>query len=333
MNMHLKKIEQNFTIVLPSKIIDNNLLKCYSSIRKFYKNIKIIFLVDQKNIDLKKKDSFLDIIVTNKISISKKRNIGANLSKTKYLTFIDSDAWPTEKWLDYVYYTFKKLKNVAVVGGPNISPPSRNIDKIMVAKLRKDSFITFSSFVKKKTNSFYEVKYLPSCNFSIDKKIYLESGGMDESLNTCEEIPLMLTLRKKRYKIMFHGKSHVMHKERSSKNFIKQRFVYLSEGINVFFKYPCWESFKLILSSVPMIYLLIFPVINLASNSFYKAFYNFGLLFLFVIIITLSLRLSIKNFYKAFLLVNGAIFSPGFGIFIGPLLNKKIIRKLYTQEQ
>jgi glycosyltransferase involved in cell wall biosynthesis len=110
MDIHLKKIEQNFTIVLPSKIIDNNLLKCYSSIRKFYKNIKIVFLVDQKNKDLKKKDSFLDIIVTNKISISKKRNIGANLSKTKYLTFIDSDAWPTEKWLDYVYYTFKKLK-------------------------------------------------------------------------------------------------------------------------------------------------------------------------------------------------------------------------------
>lgn len=327
-----KNIEKKFCIIIPSKIIDKNLLKCYSSIRKFYKNIKIIFLLDVKNKKIKY-DKFLKIVATGKFTIAKKRNLGAKISKTKYLTFIDSDAWPTENWLDYVYFTFIKLSNVAVVGGPNISPPSKNYEKIMVANIRKEKFVTFSSFVKKKTNSLFEVRYLPSCNFSINRKIYLRVGGMDENLNTCEEISLMQNLRERKYKIMFHGKSYVMHKERAIKNFLKQRFVYLSEGFNVFLKYPSWESFKLILSSTPLVYVLFFPIINLLSSSIYKNIYNTGLLILFILIFLFSIKLSKKQVFKAFILVSGAIFSPGFGLLIGSILNKKLIKKIYNQEQ
>ena len=57
--------------------------------------------------------------------ISEKRNIGANSCDSKYLAFIDSDAYPKHKWLDHVLNSFKKLEDVKVIGGPNLSPSNK----------------------------------------------------------------------------------------------------------------------------------------------------------------------------------------------------------------
>jgi len=45
----IKKDQSKFTIIIPSKSFDENLKNCIKKIRKFYKHIKIIILLDKKN--------------------------------------------------------------------------------------------------------------------------------------------------------------------------------------------------------------------------------------------------------------------------------------------
>ena len=66
--------QSNFTIIIPSKKIDKNLLNCHSKIRTFYKDIKILLLVDKKdNFNSLTKNTY--IIDTGEVNVSSKRNI------------------------------------------------------------------------------------------------------------------------------------------------------------------------------------------------------------------------------------------------------------------
>ena len=68
----IKKDQSKFTIIIPSKSFDENLKNCIKKIRKFYKHIKIIILLDKKNINNKFKKT--KTVVTGLSTIGYKRN-------------------------------------------------------------------------------------------------------------------------------------------------------------------------------------------------------------------------------------------------------------------
>ena len=101
---------KNFTVIIPC-ISFQDVKKCIKNIRKHYKKIKIIVCLN-KSYSQKRKDKNLKIILTKSESIGEKRNIAVNVAKSKYLAFIDSDAYPAKKWIESTFRFLNKKKLV-----------------------------------------------------------------------------------------------------------------------------------------------------------------------------------------------------------------------------
>lgn len=260
----MKLIEKKITIIIPSKIVDKNLRFCVKRIRKFYKNIKIILILDYIN------EFFFDknikVISSSKKTIGAKRNLGAREAKTKYICFIDSDAYPVSPWLKNTEKAFSYADNIGAVGGPNLSPKSNNLEKRLVSNIKKNGLFTLNKELKIKSKSIKFVNFLHSCNLIIEKKTYNRLDGMFEDIYSGEEVSLNYKLLKSGYKLLSYPTIIVKHKDRNFKNFMKQRFIYGSTGLKIFTKYPCMTSFKLLLSSLPLLFLLVFPIFFLSQQ-------------------------------------------------------------------
>ena len=94
----------NFTIIIPC-INFKDVKKSIINIRKIYKKTKIIVCLNQKIKN--KKDKNLKLIYTNLKGIGAKRNLAVKMTKTKYIAFIDSDAYPSDGWLQNSLKIFK----------------------------------------------------------------------------------------------------------------------------------------------------------------------------------------------------------------------------------
>ena len=68
------------------------------------------------------------------------------------------------------------------------------------------------------------------------KKIALENvEPMDSNLFAHEDISLNENIKKNGFKIYVENSSYVFHKDRLIKSFLKQRFIYGTESLNVFY--------------------------------------------------------------------------------------------------
>ena len=131
--------ESKFTIIIPSKSIDSNLINCEKKIRQFYKKIQILLMIDEINENLKLSNC-TKIISTGFVNISEKRNIGFKLSSTEFIVFIDSDAYPNHPWLDNVESVFRHNQTVGACGGANLSPEENDEEKKLISSIKK-SFV------------------------------------------------------------------------------------------------------------------------------------------------------------------------------------------------
>ena len=323
------KDQKKFTIIIPSKIFDDNLEFCIKNIRKYYKLVKIIVILDKKKKLIKNKN--IKIITSGPKTIGYKRNLAAKSTNSKYITFIDSDAYPKHKWLDYVLNSFKKFEDIKVIGGPNLSPSSKELEKQLVARARKLSFVTFYPFIKKRGKTEKIVNFLPACNFTIERKIYLKIGGMIDKIYSGEEMSLMKKLRDKNCKLLLNYKSYVYHKERDFKHFFRQRFVYGSTAIYYILKYPCRETLLLLISTFPFLYLMLLPItfVNLFLFKIYFSIFSFLCLFCLLCAVKINFK---NNFFKSLNLIILSVFGPGIGLVTSLFLDDKKIKKLYTQK-
>ena len=101
-------------IIIPAVKVDEEVLKCLQEINKIkYKNFFVTLVLDlvpsKKLPKLKYK---INKIVSGKINMSKKRNIAAKKFKSKFLAFIDSDAYPNKNWLKIAAKYLKKKKQI-----------------------------------------------------------------------------------------------------------------------------------------------------------------------------------------------------------------------------
>ena len=153
---------------------------------------------------------------------------------------------------------------------------------------------------------------------------------MYEDLYSGEEIKLIRSLKKKKYKIIFNPKIYVFHKDRNLKNFFRQRFIYGSTGLKLFIKFPCRESFLLLISSIPFLYLLIFPLVLI--NTSFSIIYIFGISLLSMLCLINVFKINyLNNYLKSLKLILSCVFAPGIGFIFGLMLKGNLIKKLYTQ--
>lgn len=324
----IKSVEKNITILIPSKLVDDNLNNCIKKIRKFYQKIKIILILDK--FSKIKFDKNIQILISGNKTIGFKRNMGAKYVKTKLICLIDSDAYPNSYWLNESL-DILNYKEISSVGGPNLSPKTNNIEKILVARSRKFSFVTLNPKMKSNKTKKHFLSFLPSCNLVVKTSVYKKAKGMDSKFYSGEEISLNVYQNKLGYKMLFDPKISVFHMDRDFKHFSRQRFIYGSTGLWQFLKYPCKESFMLLMGSLPILFCLCFPVIFF--NETLKLTYLTGIVLLFLLMIMNSLKINYKNnFFKSLKLSVIIFFMPGIGLIARIFLKDKTFKGLYTQK-
>ena len=318
----------DITIIIPAKVIEDNLLKCLNICVKKYPNTpKIVILDYMKNPPILKSTKFL---TTGTITIGAKRNIGVNNAKTNFIAFLDSDAYPNKNWLENGMKLLKKDK-IAAVGGTELDFPSQTYIEDCVSKASKSFLVTVLNFRKNFRKEKY-CDYLPSCNLILKKKAYKKSGGMNPSLVTGEDWDFGDRLKKTGKKILYSPNVTIFHKSRNLKNFFKQRLVY-GEGIidliknkkNPFYILSLiFLFFFIFILSMPLIF--IYPL-------WLKIYLNITIFYLFVVFFE-TLRLTKKpfSFFGIFFAILIGNITPGIGTLIKILgfnLNSKKLYKNY----
>ena len=295
----------NITIIIPTIIVNNQLLQCIEKIRKISSKIKIIILFDKKTINaaLSKYKNIKLIFLKKKFTISKKRNLGVKKSKTKYIGFIDSDAYPDKNWIKNSLNVLKNNKEIFLVGGPNISPIGQSISKRLISEVQKSFLISGKwSFQKSVSHSRF-TENLYSCNMIMEKKYYLIVKGMDEKLVTGEDYDFCQRIKNIGGKVFFNMNSIVYHHDRSFKNFffqkiirgytisnqIKNRALVFNKNKYSFYTYQLVPFYFFIFSCLSTLYFLFYgteKIINSLLISIYTVY---------LILIFISLKISTQN--------------------------------------
>ena len=81
--------QSKFTVIIPSKIIDDNLINCEKKIRHFYKKIKILLMIDEASNTFVSSEN-TEIISTGLVNIAEKRNIGFKLCSSDWSQYNQS---------------------------------------------------------------------------------------------------------------------------------------------------------------------------------------------------------------------------------------------------
>ncbi len=95
--------KEQVTFVVPSRRMDDLLLHCIEKTNELYPGAAFIAVLDEKE-DLSTESFSLPdsvtVLYSAKTTISAKRNAGSERAETKYLAFIDSDAYPNKGWVE-----------------------------------------------------------------------------------------------------------------------------------------------------------------------------------------------------------------------------------------
>ena len=223
-------------IVIPAIELNDELLKCLRKINKInYSNFFVTIILDR---DLKNKLPKLrykiNKLIVGKINMSKKRNIAVKKFKSKYISFIDSDAYPNKNWLKLAIKYLKQKKG-DIVGGPSIPFLNQNYSEEICYLSKRSYFVSgYLNFRKYKAKKRY-CDWLESCNLTMEKKFFLKYRGMDNKRYTGEDKEFFERVRKKNpdLKVFYSPDLFIYHRERRYTGFLLQRSCFGMDFLNL----------------------------------------------------------------------------------------------------
>ena len=227
---------ESVNIIIPSVNISDELIKCLKEINKIiYKNFYVTIVLDKEGRKKLPKSKFkINKLIVGKINMSKKRNLAAKKFKSKYIAFIDSDAYPNKKWL-FLSIKYLKKKKGDIVGGPGI-PFSNQKYLEKISYLSKRSFFVtgYLNFRKYKAKSSL-CDWLESCNLVMRRDFFLKYRGMDVNRYTGEDKEFFERVRKQKpsLKVFYSPDLFIYHRERSLIGFLLQRSCFGMDFVNL----------------------------------------------------------------------------------------------------
>ena len=327
--MAANKNEAMFTVIVPCIEIDMLTVRCVKEIINLHPSTPIVVLSDLPSECLL--GELVQVIVTGQTTISAKRNWAADISKTAYLAFIDSDAYPIEDWLTNAL-PLLQCPDVGAVGGPNLSPPEQSRSEQIVGYSLKSLLVSGIATYRKVRSNRRNVDDLPSCNLIVKRNVYQHLGGMNEDLFTGEDVDFCIRLRDAGLRIVYDPNIAVYHKNRDLKRFILQRITYgasvpelLKKGLNK-------RCLIMLLPAFALLYLAAFPIIIWVG--FFVLSYLAMLILYCIVVVFEAIRLSsvIMDIPSLILVLVVGNLAPGIGT-IGAFL--KILpdrRNLYRND-
>lgn len=125
---------------------------------------------------------------------SMQRNIAANKADGEILYFLDSDALPERGNLDRLRKVFSTMPDVAVCGGPSLTPAGDSARQHAFGHALGSFWGTawMSSRYRSRGSARYSSdRELILCNLAFRREVFLDHNGFDESLYPNEENDLM----------------------------------------------------------------------------------------------------------------------------------------------
>ena len=328
-------MSERVNIIIPAIKIDDELLKCLKEINKInYKNFFVTVALDYLNkTKLPKLKYKIKKLIVGKINMSLKRNIAAKKFKSKYIAFIDSDAYPGKNWLKLAI-KYLKEKKADVTGGPGLPFPNQSYGEKICYLSKRSYFVSgYLCFRKYKAKKRY-CDWLESCNIIMEKKFYLKNGGMDKKRYTGEDKEFFERVRSKNpnLKVFYSPDLYVYHRDRRFFGFLLQRSCFGMDFLNLTKYNTGLKGFQ------PILPILIFSTFLIILFSEITIFYKINILLPSILIINLAIFLEIKKYIKSLktlfftiITINLANIVFALGSFIGILgLRKLLVNKFYS---
>ncbi len=127
------------------------------------------------NPKVKKEFSRVKFLSFGSINMSEKRNEAVKFCNEKYIAFIDSDAYPSQKWLLNGIVYLKNKKKVGLVSGPDLPFPNESGWKRIIGISHKSFLLSGSKTFRKNIKQELFCNHVSSCNMIMKKKTLSKS--------------------------------------------------------------------------------------------------------------------------------------------------------------
>ena len=261
---------EKVNIVIPAIKIDDELLKCLKEVNKInYSNFFVTIVLDYQGKNKLPKFKYkINKLIVGKINMSTKRNMAVKKFKSKYIAFIDSDAYPNKNWLK-LGIKYLKQKKGDIVGGPGLPFPNQNyLQKICYLSKRSyfvSGYLNFRKYKAKKRHC----NWLESCNLILEKNFFLKYKGMDNTRYTGEDKEFFERVRKENpnLKVFYSPDLHIYHRDRRFFGFLLQRSCFGMDFLNLIKFNIGIKGFQPILPLLAFLSLLIILISKIALTS------------------------------------------------------------------
>ena len=222
--------DNKVSIIIPTKNNGDILEKCLSSIKNqdYPKDKYEVIIIDGHSTD-----DTVEIAKKYRCKIAYEDvgtrggacNIGIKNAKGEFIAFTDGDCVVPKDWLRNLIKHFND-KNIASVGGPNITPEddtefAKCVGEVLSFLSKPGSRYGFNA------DEVIETFHNSGCNVVYRKKVIEEAGWFNEKLVTCEDEELDYRIKEKGYKILYTPDAKVYHYRRPTwKRFYKQAYKY-----------------------------------------------------------------------------------------------------------
>lgn len=303
-----------FSIIIPAKNEEKNLARCLASISKvdFPDAEYEIIVVDNGSTDTTvqlARTTGAEVYIQPELTVAGLRNFGARQAKGSILVFLDADCTVPCDWL-HKAKLYADDRTVAGFGSPPVVP-------------EQASWVPKAWFVVRSKNSLHgeDVPWLESMNLFVRRDIFLELGGFNENLVTCEDYDLSLRIKAKgrlisdsRIVAIHHGEANNLavfwRKERwrgtSNLSGIRSHRLTLTEVPSLLLPVVHWLAIVLLLAlalggvvgvveyQLPLIVLMLWQI-PLFLLALYKCGYSKGILIVFQLHLLLNVYFAARG--------------------------------------
>ena len=255
--------ENKVSIIIPSRNIDYILEESIYQIRKLYKEVKIILILDEINKEL---PNDITILKSKNINMSAKRNQGVEVVTTKYIAFLDSDSFPNQNWLEEGVSFLEQNENYSAVTGNQFNPITDSFEQKCLRLVRFSRLFTHKEWciVIDKNAQEQDCSEVMTSNVIMRKEDYIKVGGMNEYIYLAEDNEFSVRIIKQGYKIRFIPKVSVFHRESKMYPFLRKIYCMSYYYANTLIKGKPVKTIKQsIIQLVPLIGVVAFTLLCL----------------------------------------------------------------------
>ncbi len=294
-------MDSSVAIVIPSRNVDYLLDNCIEKIRQLYPYVKIVLVLDDVSPeDYKRYDDKVLILQSEKYTMSAKRNQGVAVVDTKYVAFIDSDAFPDKNWLEISIDYLEKNSKYAAITGCQMNYPDDSFFQKCLRLLRFSPLFSHEEWFKVVDTETEETdcsEFMTS-NVILRRETYLKLNGMKDDIYLAEDNEFSSRMCRNGYKIRFNPKVRVYHREATTYPFLRKFYTMAFYYTNCFVNGVQVKSIKQTLAQfLPLLGLILyFALVGLD-------FYVFKTDFLDYFIYILPLVILLLLIYNAVIIV------------------------------